>query len=154
MKSFHWTFLALVALAATLGAYALSGDFALQVSDASVVDIQLDCPDRLARDAGLDLDALPRVKKTLQSRGQQVASAEILVDDLPNQTASGENQRVGYAFNLRTPDGNLIVSRNHTAALKDLDKRMAAHMDQAVRDYQRMAEEHGLTGKGVVVENF
>ena len=146
--------MALIVLAGTLGAYALSGDFALQVSSASMVDIRLHCPDDLARDKGLDLDALPRVDKVLRDNAEQVASAEILVNRAKTKNPGAGEELADFAFNLRTPDGNLIVSRNHIAPFRDLDRLMAAKIGEAVRDYMRMAEEHGLEGKGVVVENF
>ena len=149
MKTFHWTLLALLALVGALGAYAVSGDFALQVSSASVVDLRIDCPDDLAQNLDLSIKTLPKVDRVLQANSMQLDSVEILVDRAKNQP-----DRADYAFNLRTPDGNLIVSRNHSAPYADLDRALAARIDQAVRDYQRIAQEHGLEGKGVVVENF
>lgn len=153
MKSFTWTLLALVALAGTLGAYALSGDFALQVSSASTVDVRLDCQDELARQLKLDLSSLARVDKVLQAYSQDIAAAHLFVDKA-QATDADKGDVVGYAFKLRTPDGNLIVSNNHAASARDLDRAMAADIQRAVKDYLRMAKEHDLAGKGVVVENF
>ena len=153
MKSFHWTLLALVALAGTLGAYAVSGDFALQMSSASTVDVRLDCPDELADRLNLKLADLARVDKVLQAHSGDVASAQLFVDRSAVQDAD-QGSMVGYAFKLRTPDGNLIVSSNHAASPGGLDRAMAADIQRAIKDYLRMAEEHDLAGKGVVVENF
>lgn len=153
MKSFHWTLIALIGLAGALGVYALSGDFALRISSASTVDIRLDCPESLTRDKGLTLDSLPGVDRVLNTNPVRISSAELMVDHARKQGGT-DGELLGYAFNLRTPDGNLIVSRNHTAGLSDLDRLMAAQIAKALEDYRRMAEEHDLAGKGVVVENF